>query len=373
MIEVTNELPSPGYVQRLAYVLVPSQPSIFSPVAPEPTPSPETPSSKPVDMPEGPAPGRGHRRKRPRVLLDDSKIGAADDSSSDYEDTAEYRVEKRNDGGPSKRLNMSQMELRRLPHASCHCCHKAYEFEDAIQCVQCAIFYCVFCLERRFEFKCDEKDPNWVCPRCQNSCVCPACKRKRESRKMPLRRTSSRVPSDSKTNFRLIHFALPSSMTTAENNCPELSPSILTPSTVESQLSASSQMLANDGTDMVVPISSHIPSTSSIFAPSNIHGSAFIWDDAHIISKDGTPDMYPTTALAPAPERDAQSFTWMDNDAGMENADQGYFVDIMNLPLAPPCTHDPIITCACSGRALADDRLGAEETEPFANFFTGLL
>ena len=88
------------------------------------------------------------------------------------------------------------------------------------------------------------------------------------------------------------------------------------------------------------------------------------------------PDIYSITASTSAPEKEAQMFTWVDNDLDMDGADQGagYFTDIMNLPLAPPpCAHDPIITCTCLEGPAMDEKLGAEEAEAFSNFFTGLL
>ncbi|SRR5258708_28598930 len=145
MIEVTDELPSQGRVQKLAYVLIPSKLDVSNTVTSTPR---KISDSQPITMSAEPSLGRGRRAKRPRVLFDASRIGAADDSSSEYEEGGRS-TSVHSDNGPPRRRNMSQIELRRLPHASCHCCHKAYVLEDAHQCAQCAIFYCIFCLDRR--------------------------------------------------------------------------------------------------------------------------------------------------------------------------------------------------------------------------------
>ncbi len=151
----------------------------------------------------------------------------------------------------------------------------------------------------------------------------------------------------------------------------QLTASLAAPSRSMSLLQASSV------TDSLASINFYTPLTSTFF-PSifpDSHDGPLICGDANGVLKGEVPDIYSITASTSAPEREAQMFTWVDNDVDVDGTDQGagYFTDIMNLPLAaPPCTHDSIITCTCLEGPSMDEKLGADEAEAFSNFFTGL-
>lgn len=70
-------------------------------------------------------------------------------------------------------------------HCSCcHCCHVSMKQRPrpVCACSRCNTIICKVCLEERWRedlWLISTKTPNWLCPKCTNTCVCKSCKSKR--------------------------------------------------------------------------------------------------------------------------------------------------------------------------------------------------